>query len=34
MNDKEGIETAQYLGRMIIDTIRATENLRKAAPSS
>jgi multimeric flavodoxin WrbA len=34
MNDKEGIETAQYLGRMIIETIRATENLRKAAPSS
>ena len=31
MKDKEGIEAAQYLGRTMVETIRATEGLRKDA---
>jgi hypothetical protein len=34
MKDEEGIDAAQYLGRMVVETIRATEGLRKASPTS
>ena len=31
MKDQEGIDAAQYLGRTMVETIRATEGLRKGA---
>lgn len=34
MKDEEGIDAAQYLGRMVVETIRATEGLRKASATS